>query len=326
MRRREFLGALAGTAALPLAARAQQPVFPVVGLLSSLTRLDSAHLVDAFRRGLSDNGFVEGKTVSIDYRFADGQYDRLPQMARELAARGVTVLASVGGQPSLTAARAVGTTIPVVFATGIDPVQSGIVENFGRPGGNMTGVYVVTIGLEAKRFGLLQELIPATAETAVLINPDNPNANSQTKEVQDAARAFARQVHIFTAAAERELEPSFAAIARIKSGALMIASDPWLSIRREQLVALSSRYAIPTMYQWREFAIAGGLMSYGTNLAEGYRQVGVYVARILKGANPAELPVLQPTKFELVINLKTAKALNVQIPPGVLAIADEVIE
>ena len=326
MRRRDFIAALCGVAAFPAAARAQQQSIPVIGFLSSLTQFESSHLVAAFRRGLSENGFVDGQSVAIDYRWADGRYDRLPGLARELVARGVAVFVSTGGHPTLHAAKAATSTVPIVFATGVDPVKSGIIASFNRPGGNITGTYIITTGLEAKRFGLLQELVPASAAIALLTNSSNPNAPTQVKDVQDAARVVGRPVHVFYAATEHELEAAFAAIGQVKPAALMIASDPWLSTRRERLVALAGRYPIPTMYQWREFAEVGGLMSYGTNLADAYRQVGVYVARILKGASPAELPVLQPTKFELVINLKTAKALNVQIPPGVLAIADEVIE
>jgi putative ABC transport system substrate-binding protein len=226
----------------------------------------------------------------------------------------------------LLAAKAATTTVPIVFSTGVDPVKSGIIASFSRPGANLTGVHVLTTGLEAKRFGLLQELAPTSAAIAVLANPSNPNTQTQLNDVHDAARAVARPLHVLHASAERDLETAFATIGRLKPGALLIASDPWLSTRRSQLIELSARYAIPTMYQWRESADAGGLMSYGTNLADAYRHVGVYAGRVLKGANPSDLPVLQPTKFELVINLKTARSLGVQIPPGVLAIADEVIE
>jgi putative tryptophan/tyrosine transport system substrate-binding protein len=326
MRRRDFIAALGGVAALPAATRAQQQTRPVIGFLSSLTQHESSHLVAAFRRGLSENGFVDGQNVAIDYRWADGRYDRLPGLARELVGRGVAVFVSTGGHPTLNAAKAATSTIPIVFATGVDPVQSGIIASFNRPGGNITGTYIITTGLEAKRFGLLQELVPASAAIALLTNSTNPNAPAQVKDVQDAARIVGRPIHAFYAATEQELDAAFTAIGQLKPAALMIASDPWLSTRRDRLVALVGRYSIPTMYQWREFAEAGGLMSYGTNLADAYRQVGVYVGRILKGASPAELPVLQPTKFELVINLKTAKALNMQIPSGVLAIADEVID
>jgi putative tryptophan/tyrosine transport system substrate-binding protein len=326
MKRRDFIAGIGGALAMRITARAQHQTIPMVGFLSSLTQFESSHLVAAFRRGLLENGFVDGQTIAVDYRWADGHYDRLPGLARDLVGRGVAVFVSTGGQPTLLAAKAATNTVPIVFATGADPVQSGVIASFNRPGGNITGLYVVTTGLEAKRFGLLQELVPASAAVALLANSTNPNSAAQVRDVQDAARAVARPIHVLYAASERELETAFAAISQIRPAALLIASDPWLSTRRERLVELSRRSAIPTMYQWREFAEAGGLMSYGTNLADAYRQVGVYVGRILKGASPAELPVLQPTKYELVINLKTAKALNLQIPPGVLAIADEVIE
>ena len=328
MRRRNFLSVLGGAAAAwpPLVAFAQQPAMPVVGFLSSLSQFEASNLVAAFRRGLAESGFVEGRNVVIDYRWADGRYDRLQAMASDLVSRPVALLMSTGGDPTLVAAKAATTTIPIVFTTGFDPVKAGIIASFNRPGGNLTGVHVLTTGLEAKRFGLLQELVPASAAIAVLVNPNNTHTQIQLKDVQDAARAAARPIHVLHASAERDLETSFANLGQQKPGALLVASDPWLSTRRDQLIELSARYAVPTMYQWREFVDAGGLMSYGTNLADAYRSAGIYAGRILKGANPTDLPVLQPTKFQLVINLKTAKVLGLQIPPGVLAIADDVIE
>jgi putative ABC transport system substrate-binding protein len=327
MRRREFITLLGGAAAVwPLGARAQQPAMPVIGFLSSLSQFESSNLVTGFHRGLAESGFVEAQNIVIDYRWADGRYDRLPAMAADLISRRVVLLVSTGGQPTLVAAKAATTTIPIVFATGVDPVESGIIASFNRPGGNLTGVHVLTIGLESKRFGLLQEFVPASAVIAVLVNPSNPNIESQLKDVHDAARAVARPIHVVHATGERDLEAAFASIAQLKPGALLVGADPALSLQRDQIVGLAARYAIPAMYQWREFADAGGLMSYGSNLADAYRQVGIYVGRILKGAKPADLPVVQPTKFELVINLKTAKALGLTIPSGVLAIADEVIE
>jgi putative tryptophan/tyrosine transport system substrate-binding protein len=327
MQRRHFITMLSGMAvAWPLTAPAQQAAMPVVGFLSSLSQFESSNLVAAFRRGLSETGFIEGQNIAVDYRWADGRYERLPAMAADLISRRVALLVSTGGHPPLLAAKAAATTVPIVFSTGVDPVKTGIIASFSRPGANLTGVHVLTTGLEAKRFGLLQELAPTSAAIAVLANPSNPNTQTQLNDVHDAARAVARPLHVLHASAERDLETAFATIGRLKPGALLIASDPWLSTRRSQLIELSARYAIPTMYQWRESADAGGLMSYGTNLADAYRHVGVYAGRVLKGANPSDLPVLQPTKFELVINLKTARSLGVQIPPGVLAIADEVIE
>ena len=327
MKRREFITLLGGAAVVwPFIARAQQPAMPVIGFLSSLSQFESSNLVTGFHRGLAESGFVEAQNIVIDYRWADGRYDRLPAMAADLISRRMVLLVSTGGQPTLVAAKAATTTIPIVFATGVDPVESGIIASFNRPGGNLTGVYVLTIGLESKRFGLLQEFVPASAVIAVLVNPSNPNIESQLKDVHDAARAVARLIHVVHATGERDLEAAFATIAQLKPGALLVGADPALSLQRDQIVGLAARYAIPAMYQWREFADAGGLMSYGSNLADAYRQVGIYVGRILKGAKPADLPVVQPTKFELVINLKTAKALGLTIPSGVLAIADEVIE
>ena len=289
MRRREFLSVLGGTAATwPLAARAQQPTMPVVGFLSSLSQFESSNLVAAFRRGLAEGGFVEGQNVVVDYRWADGRYDRLQPMAADLVGRRVAVLVSTGGHPTVVAAKAATTTIPIVFTTGFDPVKSGIIASFNRPGGNLTGVHVLTTGLEAKRFGLLQELVPASAAIAMLTNPTNyPQTQTQLKDVQDAARAAARSIHVLQASAERDLETAFAALGQLKPGALLVASDPWLSTRRDQLIELSTRYAVPTMYQWREFADAGGLMSYGTNLAEAYRSNGIYVGRISRARSPS---------------------------------------
>ena len=327
MKRREFITLLSGAAAAwPLAARAQQPAMPLVGFLSSLSEAGSINLIASFHRGLAEGGFVAGKNVVIEYRWAEGRYDRLPAMAAELVGRQVTVLVSSGGAPVLLAAKGATATTPIVFSSGADPVKLGIVESFNRPGANITGVYILTNALEAKRFGLLHELAPAGAAIAMLYNPSNPNGEWQVQDVRDAARAAGRPLHVERATSERELDAAFATIVKHRPGALLVTADPLFSTLRERLVALSARHAILTAYQWRDFAEAGGLMSYGTNFADAYRQVGVYVAGILKGARPADLPVLQPTKFELVINLKTAKMLGLDIPPGVLAIADEVIE
>jgi putative ABC transport system substrate-binding protein len=326
MRRREFVTVLGGAAAWPLATRAQQDTVHSIGFLSSLTEANSRHLVAAFHRGLKEFDFVEGRNVAIEYRWADGRYDRLPLLAADLLGRRVAVLVSTGGGPTAVAAKAATTSVPVVFISGTDPVRASLVSSFNRPGGNLTGVYVLTGGLEAKRLGLLRELIASTAAIAVLVNPDNIAVDAQIRDLREAARAHTQRIEIFNATNDREIETAFDAIARFRPGALLIASDPYFSIRRELLVGLAARHRMPTMYQWREFAFDGGLMSYGTNLAEGYRQAGLYAGRILQGANPADMPIVQSTTFELVINLKTAKALGVTIPPGVLAIADEVIE
>jgi putative ABC transport system substrate-binding protein len=327
MRRRRFILLLCGVAAgYSVPAYAQNQTLPVVGFLSSLSAVNATHLVAAFHRGLVESGFTPGQNVSIDYRWAGGRYDQLPSLAAELIARPVTVLVSTGGGPTLLAAKAATTTTPVVFVTGTDPVTTGAVASIRRPAGNFTGVLVLTQGLEQKRLGLLRELVPANAAIAVLVNPTNPGVAGQRNDIEAAARQHSQEVHIFDASNEREIDVAFEAIGRLRPGALLVASDPYLSIRREQLVALAARCRIPTMYQWREFALAGGLMSYGTSLAEGYHEAGVYTGKILNGAKPADMPVLQPTKFELVINLKTANTLGVTIPPGVLAIADEVVE
>jgi putative ABC transport system substrate-binding protein len=294
--------------------------------LSSLTEFNSTHLVGAFLEGLRESRFVEGQNVAIEYRWAEGRYDRLASLAADLVARRVTVLISTGGGPTVVAAKAATTSIPVVFITGTDPVRAGIVASLNRPAGNLTGVYILTGGLEAKRLGLLRELVPAGATIAVMMNPNNAGADSQLQEVEGVGRAHGHDVRVFTATNEREIDEAFEAIGRLQPGAVLVASDPYFRIRREQLVSLAARHKVPTMYQWREFAFAGGLMSYGTNLADGYHQAGVYAGRILKGASPADMPVVQSSRFELVINLRTASALGMTIPPGVLAIADEVIE
>jgi putative tryptophan/tyrosine transport system substrate-binding protein len=327
MGRRRFVSLLCGiVAGWPIGAHGQDRTLPVVGFLSSLVPADSAHLVAAFHRGLAESGFVPDQNMRIEYRWAHGLYDRLPSLAAELVASGVAVLVSTGGGPTLLAAKAATTTIPVVFVTGTDPVKMGMVASLGRPAGNLTGVHIFTTGLEQKRLGLLRELVPANAAIAVLVNPTNPGVAAQLDDINAMARLHSQDVHVLKASNEREIDAAFASIAQLRPGALLVASDPYLSVRRDQLVGLAARHALPTMYQWREFALAGGLMSYGTSLAEGYQHAGVYVGRILNGAKPADMPVLQPTKFELVINLKTANALGVTIPPGVLAIADEVVE
>lgn len=326
MRRRDFIAALGGAAAWPTLTVAQDRGLPRVGFLSSLSSADSGHLVDAFRRGLTDGGLIEGRSVAVEYLWAEGRYERLPSLAAELINRRVAALVSSGGGPTLAATKTAAATIPIVFITGQDPVQAGVVPSFNRPGGNLTGVFVITSGLEEKRLGLLREVIPPGTVIAVLVNPKNTGLDAQLDAVHQAARMHGQEVRIFKSADERGIDDAFAEIAKLRPGGLLVAADPYLSTRRDQLVALAARHAIPTMYQWREFAFAGGLMSYGTNLGDGYRQAGNYVAQILQGAIPANMPVVQSTRFELVINLKTAKALGFAIPPGVLAIADEVIE
>jgi putative ABC transport system substrate-binding protein len=326
MRRREFITLLGGVAAAwPLAARAQQQM-PVIGFLHSLPPGPMAHLVVAFRKGLSETGYTEGRNVAIEFLWADGQYDRLPAMAADLASRRVAVIVAGGGEPAGLAAKAATSTIPIVFAIGGDPVKVGLVASLNRPGANVTGVTLLTGSLEAKRFGLLRELVPKATTLAMLVNPAFPNAESQVKDAKEAARTFGLQMHVLNASNERDFDVAFASLSRLRADALLVSSDAFLNSRRDEIVARVARQGVPAIYEWREFTAAGGLMSYGTNLADTYHQVGVYAGRVLNGAKPADMPVIQPIKFEFVINLKTAKALGLTIPSGVLAIADEVIE
>jgi putative ABC transport system substrate-binding protein len=327
MRRREFIALLGGAAAgWPLSARAQQPAMPVIGYLSARSPEDTAHLVAAFRRGLGEGGFVEGQNVKIEYRWALGQYDRLPALAAELVRRPVAILATTGGEPAALAAKAATSIIPIVFLIGGDPVKVGLAASYNRPGGNATGMNILTATLEAKRFGLLHELVPQAATIGVLLNPNFQPAESQLRDVQEAARAIGLQIHDLHAGTDRELDAAFETIAQQRIAALAVTADPFFDTRRDKLVALAARHAVPTMYHFREFAVAGGLISYGIDTLETNRQLGVYAGQILKGAKPADLPVMQPTKFEFVINLKTAKALGLDVPSGLSARADELIE
>jgi putative ABC transport system substrate-binding protein len=328
MKRREFITLLGGAAAAwPLAARAQQqPAMPVVGFLGTASAGPFAHLVASLRRGLLETGFVEGRNVAIEYRWAEGQYDRVPALAADLVRRQVAVIVTVGGEPSAAAATAATATIPIVFNTGTDPVKLGLVASLARPGGNATGVNIFTTELTEKRLGLLRDLVPAAPTIAVLLNPNFPAAAANVREAEAAARAIGKQVVIFNASSDAEIETAFANLVQAQCRALLVGADPFFNSRRGLIVALAARHAIPAIYEWREFAEAGGLISYGTSLVEAYRQQGIYAGRILKGEKPAELPVVQLSKFELVINLNTAKALGLAIPPGVLAIANEVIE
>jgi len=326
MKRREFITLLGGAAAWPLAARAQQPAMSVVGFLNARSPIDTAHLVAAFRRGLAENGYVEGQSVTIDYRWASGQPDRLPAMAMELVDRPVVVLAATGGENSAMAAKAATSTIPIVFAVGSDPIKLGLVASYNRPGGNVTGINILTTTLEAKRLGLLHELVPQAATVGVLLNPNWPPSANQLRDVQDAARVVGLQINVLRASTDQEIDAAFETVAQQRIAALAVTGNPFYDTRREKLVALAARHAVPVIYQFREFTAAGGLMSYGIDLPDAYRQVGVYVGRVLKGAKPADLPVLQPTKFEFVINLKTAKALGVKFSDNLMSLADEVIE
>jgi putative ABC transport system substrate-binding protein len=326
VRRREFITLLGGVAAVwPLAARAQQGPLPVIGFLGGSSLAERRPLLAAFHQSLADSGYIEGQNVAIEYRWAEGQYDRLPALATDLVRRKVAVVFA-GDGPSALAAKAVTTTILIVFNSGIDPIQAGLVTSLSRPGGNLTGVNMVPGPLQAKQLGLLHELVPAAKTIALLINPNNANAEHDAATVQEAGRAISVQILVTRAVAENDFETVFATLARERAGALLVNSDVFFTGRRDQLVALAARHALPLMSAWREFPLAGALISYGPSLAASYRQVGAYTAKILNGARPADLPVVQPTTFELVINLKTAKALGLNVPLHLEQFADEVIE
>jgi putative tryptophan/tyrosine transport system substrate-binding protein len=329
MRRREFVTLLCGTAvaAWPVAASAQQSAKPVIGFLSISSPVPHAPFVAAFNQGLREVGFIEGQNLAIEYRWAEGQFERLPALAADLTRRKVDAIAAVSGDISVRAAMSANSAIPVVFITGSDPVESGLVASFARPGGNITGFCMISNHLISKRFELLSELVPQIRIIALLVNPNYHSATGGTIPLaQRAASAKGMQLHIVKAGKEDDFEPAFASLVQQKVDALVVGTDPFFTSRREQIVALASRYAIPAIYEWREFATAGGLMSYGTSLISLYREVGIYVGKVLKGTKPADLPIQQPTNFELVINLKTAKALGLTVPPTLLAAADELID
>jgi len=327
IRRREFITLLGGAAvAWPLAARAQQPVTPVIGFLHSGSPGPFTPYVAAFRRGLGEAGYIEGRNAHIAFRWADGRNDRLPRLAADLVDQRVAVIVAAGGGPSALAAKAATATIPIVFTFGGDPVQAGLVASFSRPGENITGVSWFAIDLGPKRLGLLLELVPKAATIAVLVNPNNVEASSQPEDVLQAARKLGRQLHIFNAGTEQEIETAFTTLVQQRCEALIVAADPFFNSRREQVIALAARHAIPAIHSGREAAADGALMSYGNSITEAYRQAGVYAGRILKGAKPADLPVERLTKFELVINLKTAKTLGLAVPTAMQLLADELIE
>jgi putative ABC transport system substrate-binding protein len=325
MRRREFIAGL-GATMLPATARAQQPALPVIDWLGSESREAEDFRVIPFKQGLRESGYIEGQNVAIEYRWAEGRNDRLPELATELVGRRATVIFTAGGTPVGLAAKAATTTIPIVFVVGDDPVRVGLVTSFNRPGGNLTGVTFLATAIEPKRFALLRDLVPTAALIAVLINPHFPDAEIYLRDLPAAARNMGQEIIILKATNDQEIESGIASAAQQRIGALLVTADPFFTNRRDQLVALVARHSIPAIYFTREFALAGGLMTYGADFAAIYHQAGGYVGQILKGAKVADLPVQQPSKFELVINLKTAKALRLTVPDKLIALADEVIE
>ena len=327
MRRRDLLAMLGGALVVwPLAARAQQPTKPVVGFLSSGLQRAFAPQAAGFLQGLKETGYVEGQNIMIEYRWAEGRYDRLPTMADELVRWPVTVLVTSGGTVAARAAKAATTSIPIVFTTADDPVATDLVTSLNRPGGNVTGVSFISGVLTAKNLELLHELVPTANLVAILANPSSPSAEIQLKDAQEAANTIGVKILILKANTERDINSAFTTLLQEHAGALIVVADPFFFIHRDQFAALAERHAVPTVHFFREFVTAGGLMSYGTSLTDGYHQAGIYAGRILKGERPADLPVLQPTKYELVINLKAAKALGLTVPPSLLVRADEVIE
>ena len=325
MRRRDFIIFFAGAmAAWPLAARAQRKAMPVIGVVTATSPSPFGPFMRAFRQGLREAGYVEGQNVAIEYRWAEGNYDRLPALVADLVGRKVDLIVANNPPPAL-AAKSATSTIPIVFRGGADPVADGLVASLARPGGNLTGVSIAD-DLTAKRLELLTELVPRARVIALLVNPNNPAAERVVRDVQEAARTKGLQLHVLKARSESEIDAAFAGLVQLHPGALVVASDPFLSSRREQLVALASRHAVPSSYAWREFTDAGGLISYGPSLTAAYHLVGIYAGKVLKGAKPADLPVQQATTFELVVNLKTAKALGLTVPRSMLTRADKVIE
>jgi putative ABC transport system substrate-binding protein len=327
MRRRQFITLIGGMAiAWPVAARGQQPPLPVIGFLSSASAEPYKPFVSAYRSGLKESGFVEGQNIAIEFRWAEGHYDRLASLAAELVRRPVTVIAASGGLPSVSAAKAATATIPIVFTLGSDPVKFGIVASLNRPGGNITGVSLLAYLLDAKRVELLHELVPSAKVFTMLVNPKNTQVEAQLTDFQASTRSLGLAQIILEASTERDIDTAFTTLVQQRGNALVVSADPFFLSKRDQIIALAAHHMVPSIYEWREFANAGGLISYGVSLKDAYRQAGVYAARILKGEKPFDLPVVQPTKFELVINLKTARALGILVPQSLQVAADEVIE
>jgi putative tryptophan/tyrosine transport system substrate-binding protein len=326
MRRRAVIaGMILGAVPRTWVARAQHTV-PKVGFMSSRGAEDSKHLVAAFRDGMSANGFIEGQNVAIEYRWADGQYDRLPGLAAELARSHLSVLVATGGEPSVRAAKDAASFIPIIFTTGGDPVNSGLVQSLSHPGGNMTGISLLTTAPETKRLGILDELLPSARVIGVLIDPNYQQADEQAREVLEAGRRIGKRIEVVYAGTDGDLDQAFSSLVERQATALLVTADPFFDTRRDRIIKLAARSRLPAIYQFGEYARAGGLMSYGINLADGYRQVGVYAALVLKGAHPADLPIYQSIKFEFVLNLRTAQTLGIEVPPTLSARADEVIE
>jgi putative tryptophan/tyrosine transport system substrate-binding protein len=327
MKRREFITLLGGAAAAwPIAARAQQPKLPVIGFMSSRSAKDSVELLQSFHRGLREAGYVEGQNVAIEHRWAEGRYERLPELAAELVNRQVAVIAAFGGGPSARAAKAATLTIPIVISIGDDPIEAGFVKSLNRPDGNITGVMLFTSVIGSKRLGLLRELVPQGGAIALLANLATTSGQTQKRDIEKTAHEIGQRLVVMDARTDDDFDKAFATFARERVAALMVAADPFFDTRRDRIIELVAKHRWPAIYQFRDYVLAGGLMSYGASILETYFQNGVYVGRILGGAKPADMPILLPTKFELVINMKTANAIGVAIPPGVLAIADEVIE
>jgi putative ABC transport system substrate-binding protein len=327
MQRRDFIRVMAGSmAAWPLSARAQQSAMPVIGFMSARSPDDSMQLVAAFRQGLSEAGFVEGQNTAIEYRWGLGQYDRMPALAADLVNRRVAVLVSVGGDVSALAAKQATSTIPIVFGTGSDPIKTGMVESLARPGGNATGYSLLTNQMEPKRLNMLHDLVPGAAVIGVLLNPNFPPAARQLQDLEEAAPTIHQRLFVSKASNDVELNAAFTSLIQQRVGALLVAADPYFDTRRDRIIAFANENRLPAIYQFREYAVAGGLIAYGPSITDLYRQAGIYAGRILKGAKPADLPVVQPTKFDFVINLKTATAIGFTVPHGLLNAADEVIE